>query len=294
MRKQVVINKTELGKIGYQAAPLKQILNLDLNTLELKVLLNFFSNADTWELSFNSISNAFYTPNNRSRIKSTIESLVNKGYISNTEKTYTINLGKIQSDYKVNITKTGTDCNSTDCTSGNSTTDTDCTNNTGTDCIKGVVQIVTGVGTDCTSLPDTDCTNNKRNNKEIELKEENKNNSLKAIEILDFSEIDLKLKNLLIEINVHYQDNSIVISNNMFEVCLIKMLSIQDNSIVNLDQAKTYLNNQLLNNNIYYLDEVKKKLYKGLDKIYNINQVQVLPINNQVEVNNQYQDLNKF
>lgn len=103
MRKNVIINKKDLMDIGYQKAPIKQILNLNLSAEEQILLLNFFSNSESWKLSINSIAEeSFYTTKNRNRIKKIIKKIIDMDYLKEDLTSYTVNLKSIQKDYNLN------------------------------------------------------------------------------------------------------------------------------------------------------------------------------------------------
>lgn len=187
MRLHVNIDRVQLGKIGYQAAPIRQILKLKLSPSEQLLLLNFFSNSPDWKVSINSISKSFGTPKNRSLIKRELNNLVKHGYIKSDENGYTVNLDKIISDYQLNIKADNILTIDIDNTNVSRNTSNDDINNN-----RGVIASLSGDDSDTTSLSDSNTTTNKINIKEKETNDNQEINPVK--EILDFdsnSSVDL-------------------------------------------------------------------------------------------------------
>ena len=187
MRNSINIDRKQLGKIGYQAAPIRQILKLKLSPSEQLLLLNFFSNSTDWKVSINSISKSFGTPKNRNLIKRELNNLVKYGYIKLDENGYTVNLDKINSDYQLNIKADNILTIDIDNTNDSRNTSNDDNNNN-----RGVIASLSGDDSDTTSLSDSNTTTNKINIKEKEINDNQEINSVK--ENLDFdsnSSVDL-------------------------------------------------------------------------------------------------------
>jgi hypothetical protein len=105
MRKKVEYDKKAMSSYGYKQVPLKQILNLDLSSEEMIILLNFFSNADGWTMGSKGITErSFYREKNKKRVGIIMRKLKDMGYINETENSFIISILKIQKDYLKNTT----------------------------------------------------------------------------------------------------------------------------------------------------------------------------------------------
>lgn len=187
MRLNVNIDRKRLGEIGYQNAPIRQILKLKIPQFEQLLLLNFFSNSQDWDVSVRSISRSFGIRKDRDAVRTGLSNLIESNYLIHDENGYTINLDKIKSDSLLSKKPdryTTTDRNST--TGDKPTTSHD--SNTAT----GVTETLSGDDRNTTSLSDRNTTTNKINIKEKEINDNQEINPVK--ENLDFdsnSSIDL-------------------------------------------------------------------------------------------------------
>lgn len=187
MRNSVNIDRVQLGKIGYQTAPIRQILKLKLSPSEQLLLLNFFSNAPDWKVSINSISKSFGIPKNRNLIKRELNNLVKLNYLTLDDSGYTINLDKIKSDYQLSIK--ADNFVTSDISDTNDSPDI---SNDDTHTNRGMITSLPEVDSDTTSLSDSCTTTNKINIKEKEINDNQEINTVKGnLDLSSNSCIDL-------------------------------------------------------------------------------------------------------
>ena len=256
MRNSVNINKEKLGKIGYQNAPIRQILKLKIPQFEQLLLLNFFSNSTSWKVSINSISEAFGKRKDRCSVRTGLNNLKESEYVILDKNGYTINLDKINSDYQQNI-KTDSDTTIGSIpftnTGSNPTIDSDTTigsisiTNTGSNptidsiptigsetdssydsnTTRGVTGTLPGNDSNTTSVIDSNTTSNKRNIIEKEIKNNQEIKPLKGIlsdfkVSSDFWDIPDQNSDFISKSNKVEKDNS---NNDLLNItrCAIKM-----------------------------------------------------------------------
>lgn len=102
---KLVIKPTneELG-YGFQIAPIRQILSLRLSPVSQLLLLNFFSHSyEKYPLSINRIRKSFGITKNRDSVNKALKELRDMGYLIITERTYKVNMNKINAEYKMFI-----------------------------------------------------------------------------------------------------------------------------------------------------------------------------------------------
>jgi len=187
MRLNVNIDRNRLGEIGYQAAPIRQILKLKLSPSEQLLLLNFFSNAPDWKVSISSISKSFGLGKNRNLVKKELNKLLEYKYITLDDSGYTINLDTINSDYLQNKRADNTITSDSDTTSDSRNISNDDSNTN-----RGVIVSLPEGDSDTNSLSDSITNTNKINIKEKEINDNQEINPVKENLDLDSnSSIDL-------------------------------------------------------------------------------------------------------
>lgn len=174
MRKKIIYDKKYLAEVlNYSQVPVRQILSLNIKPMEQLLLIQLFSHADNWGVSFNQISNSFNKKKNRNDIKQCFESLISKGYLIEKNDVYYIILTKIQSDYESFLTRRDSsasiDRNATN--DKNTTIDNSATSLIDSYTNRGVIVPLTWDDSSTTSQIDSYATTNniKKNIKEKEL-----------------------------------------------------------------------------------------------------------------------------
>lgn len=273
MRLNVNINRTQLGEIGYQAAPIRQILKLKLSPSEQLLLLNFFSNVPEWKVSISSISKSFGLKKNRNLVKKELNNLLDRKYLMLDENGYTVNLDKIKSDYLLNLqadNKTTSDSRDTSDNRNISKGDSDPN--------KGVIVSLSEGDSNINSLIDSNTTTNKINIKEKEINDNQENNPIKenldldsnsSIDLgfgFDLENIALKQPKELIDNNyklVNVNNSCTVVNRDYYDGVLTSHLTTKDSNI----SKQLMMNYELLKFNEYQLSELDLK-YKELIDLF--------------------------
>lgn len=103
MRKPIDIDKKKLKEIHYNAVPLTQIFMLNLSAEEQIFLSSFFTNSTSWEVGTTGMSErTFFREKNKKRVRAMTEKIKAMGYLIEDDKSFKIDLDKIQEDYLKN------------------------------------------------------------------------------------------------------------------------------------------------------------------------------------------------